>query len=201
MNQSATTTWSPMVLGPEDDFASFLEFGDLQLNFPTFDEEQQVVVGGQEDPIPGLDTTMETEVGMGGVKEGEIQQQIDPNLAAMQLSPHDLGELNGASESSMDLSIQAQIFHQQQLNYHQQRLIQAHYHRQGMVPPTPSSSEMHGQPRSYPQIDPQARAVYEHYARKQQDHVCSSGSKLIPSSLTILPDDLHTLGVTSCHSS
>ncbi|MCJ1283708.1 hypothetical protein MMC26_003039 [Xylographa opegraphella] len=171
MNQSATTTWSPMVSGPEDDFASFLEFGDLQLNFPTFDEEQQTVAGGQAGPIPGLNTTMATEVGMVAMKEGEIQQQIDPNLAAMRLSPQDLRELHGASESSMDLSIQAQMFHQQQLNYHQQRLMQGHYHRQGMVPPTPNSLEMHGQPRSYPQMDPQARAMYEHYARKQQDHM------------------------------
>ncbi|MCJ1438765.1 hypothetical protein MMC27_008155 [Xylographa pallens] len=160
-----------MASGPEDDFASFLEFGDLQLNFPTFDTEQHAVEGGQEGPIPGLDTNMETEVGIMGMKEGEIQQQIDPNLAAMQLSPQDLRDLNGSSESSMDLSIQAQIFHQQQLNYHQQRLIQGHYHSQGMVPPTPNSLEMHGQPRSYPQLDPQARAMYDHYARKQQDHM------------------------------
>ncbi|MCJ1378203.1 hypothetical protein MMC17_001299 [Xylographa soralifera] len=160
-----------MVSGPEDDFASFLEFGDLQLNFPAFDAEQHTGEGPQESPIPGLDTNMETEAGMLGIKEGEIQQQIDPNLAAIQLSPQDLRELNGLSESSMDLSIQAQIFHQQQLDYHQQRLIQGHYHRQGMVPPTPNSLEMHGQPRSNPQMDPQARAMYEHYVRKQQDHM------------------------------
>ena len=160
-----------MVSGPEDDFASFLEFGDLQLNFPTFDEEQHVAAGGQEGPIAGLETTMETEAGMVGMKDGEIQHQIDPNLATMRLSPQDQRELNGTPESSMDLSIQAQIFHQQQLNYHQQRLIQGHYHRQGMVPPTPNSLEMHGQPRSYQQMDPHARAMYEHYARKQQDHV------------------------------
>ena len=173
MNQSATTTWSSMGPGPEDEFASFLEFGDLQLSFPTFDTEQHAVEGAQEGPIPGLDTNMETEVGIMGIKEGEIQQQIDPNLAAMQLSPQDLRDLNGSSESSMNLSIQAQIFHQQQLNYHQQRLMQGHYHSQGMIPPTPNSLEMHGQPRSYPQVEPQARAIYDHYIRKQQDQVRS----------------------------
>ena len=166
-----------MVSGPEDDFANFLEFGDLQLNFPTFDAEQHVG-GGQQDPIPGLDTNMENEVGMIGMKDGDIAQQIDPSLTAMQASPQ-LQDLNGSSESLMDLSIQAQIFHQQQLNYHQQRLLQGHYHRQGLIPPTPNSLEIHGQPRSYPQLDPHARAMYEHYARKQQDHVRSWRLRLI----------------------
>ncbi|MCJ1389284.1 hypothetical protein MMC18_002140 [Xylographa bjoerkii] len=171
MNQSATTTWSPMVSGTEDDFANFLEFGDLQLSFPAFDGEQHAVGPGQQGSIAGLDTDMANEVGILGMKEGEIQQQLDSNLAAMQPSAQDLRDLNGSSESVMDLSIEAQIFHQQQLNYHQQRLIQGHYHRQGMVPPTPNSLEMHGQPRSYPQMDPQARVMYEHYAQKQQDHL------------------------------
>ncbi|MCJ1402756.1 hypothetical protein MMC11_005977 [Xylographa trunciseda] len=160
-----------MVSGPEDDFANFLEFGDLQLNFPTFDAEEHAVADGQQGPVAGLDTTMETEVGMLGMKEGDTQQQIEPDLAAMQPSPQDLRDLrdlNGSSESLMDLSLQAQIF---QINYHQQLLIQGHYHGQGMVPPTPNSLEMHGQPRSYPQMDPQARAMYEHYTRKQQDHM------------------------------
>ena len=171
MNQSSTTTWSPMVSGPEDDFANFLEFGDLQLNFPAFDP--QVQGGGEEQQVRnhGLDPAIDADMGMLGMK-GDMQQQIDPNLMPMQTSMAELQHaLHGSTESLLDLNMQAQLFHQQQLHYHQQRRMQGLYHRQGVVPPTPNSFEMHGQPRSYPQLDPQTRALYEHYSRKQQDPV------------------------------
>lgn len=160
-----------MVSGPDDDFANFLEFGDLQLNFPAFDQEAQDGRSGQQSSLDGLDTNIDNGVGMMAMKGGEMPLQIDPSLTSMQTSASDLQDLHGSSESLMDMNMQAQLFHQQQMHYHQQRLIEGHYHRQGMVPPTPNSLEMHGQPRSWPQLDPQSRAMYEHYARKQQDQV------------------------------
>ena len=167
MNQSTTTTWSPMIAGPDEDFANFLEFSDLQLNFPAFDTEAQDATTDQI-PNHGLDTTMETGGGMVGMK-GDIQHQIDPNLLPMQASMAETRSLHSSTDALLDMNMQAQIFHHQQLQYHQQRRVQNLYHTQGMVPPTPSSLEIHGQPRSYPQMDPHARAMYEHYARK--DHV------------------------------
>lgn len=174
MSQSSTTTWSPMVSGPEEDFANFLEFGDLQLNFPAFDAHVQDGGEEQQNQSHELDAaTMEAEMGMMGMK-GDMQQQVDPNLMPMPTSMAELQALDGSTDSLLDMNMQAQLFHQQQLQYHQQRRMQGLYHRQGVVPPTPTSLEMHGQPRSYPQMDPQARAMYEHYSRKQQDHVSHS---------------------------
>jgi len=171
MNQSSTTTWSPMVSGPEEDFANFLEFGDLQLSFPAFDPHVQDGGEEQQGRHHGLEPTIDADMSMMGMK-GDMQQQIDPDLMPMQTSMAELQQaLNGSTESLLDLNMQAQLFHQQQLQYYQQRRMQGLYHRQGVVPPTPNSLEMHGQPRSYPQMDPQARAMYDHYSRKPQDHV------------------------------
>lgn len=182
--------------GPEEDFANFLEFGDLQLNFPAFDPHEQDGGDEHQSRNHGLDATMEAEMGMMGMK-GDMQQQVDPNLMPMQTSMAELQQaLNGSTESLFDMNMQAQLFHQQQLHYHQQRRMQGLYHRQGVVPPTPTSLELHGQPRSYPHMDPQARAMYEHYARKQHDHVSSSLKFFSQSALTIRHlDELYALGI------
>jgi hypothetical protein len=167
-----------MVSGPEEDFTSFLEFGELQLNFPTFDTQGHDGGEGQHSPGHGMGSAMETEETMMGMKD-DLQQQIDPSLMQMQTSMPGLQVLHGSADSLLDLNMQAQLFHQQQLQYHQQqRRMQGLYHRQGMIPPTPTSLEIHGQPRSYPQMDPQARAMYEHYTQKQQDGVSASTSNI-----------------------
>ncbi|MCJ1359589.1 MAG: hypothetical protein MMC33_009591 [Icmadophila ericetorum] len=168
MNQTPTTTWSPMVSGPDDDFASFLEFNDLQLNFPAFDDNvHQDGDEMQQESVNALDTRMDNEVGMMGNMQ---QQQIDPSL--MPSTPMaGLSSINGSNESLMDLNMQAQMHRQRQQHQYQQD-VQNHYQRQGMIPPTPTSIEMHGGgSHYYPQIDPQTQAVYEHYARKQQDQI------------------------------
>lgn len=55
---------------------------------------------------------------------------------------------------------------------HHQHMQYGTVPRQMAVPPTPNSLEMHGQQPSYLQGDAQhARAVYESYARKQQEQV------------------------------
>ncbi|MCJ1409157.1 hypothetical protein MMC19_003235 [Ptychographa xylographoides] len=173
MNQaSTTTTWSPMVSAPEDDFSSFLDFNDLQLNFSTFDGASPEGESGRQGLGHGIDAEMENGVGMMVMKDGDLQQQIDPSLASMPTALPEPQDVHSSSESLLDMNMQVQLFHQQQLHYHQQLRMEALYHqRPGMVPPTPTSLEIHGQPRSYPQMDPTQRAMYEHYARKQQNHM------------------------------
>ena len=184
MNHDPTSTWSPMVSGPEEDFANFLEFGDLQLNFPNFDtaESQNVdTSGGAEQEHLGaggggvVDTNMEHEAGgMMQLKERDLNSALDPRLMDMQTTMPEL--VHGPStESLMELEMQAQLFHQQQYNQQQQQHRMAHtqYRRQqGIVPPTPNSIEMHGgHAQHFAQMDGRTRAMYEHYSKKQQDNV------------------------------
>ncbi|MCJ1478504.1 hypothetical protein MMC13_007184 [Lambiella insularis] len=168
MNQSATTTWSPMISAPDDDFANFLEFGELHLNFPTFDPEAPDGASGPQTSLDELDTSMDAGLGMMALKPGPMEQQIDSSMASM---PSSASDVPGASEPLMEMNLQAQLFLQQQMHYHQERLIQGHYQRPGMIPATPNSLDMHGPPRSYPHMDSQSRAMYEQYARSQQDQM------------------------------
>lgn len=164
-----------MVSGPEDDFASFLEFSDLQLNFPAFDGNVHQDAGEmQQETVSTMDARMDNGVGMMGNVQ---QQQIDPHL--MPSTPMaGLSSIDGSNESLMDLNMQAQMHRQRQQQQYQQQ-AQSHYQRQGMVPPTPNSIEMHGRSHYYPQMDhAQAQAVYEHYARKQQDQVIADSTYL-----------------------
>ena len=179
-----------MVSGPEEDFGNFLEFADLQLNFPAFDAQSHNVrtaPSEQVHPGAGMDTNMENAAaaGMMGLKEGDINLVLDPQLMDIQTTMP--GLVHGASaESLMSLDIQAQPvpppqqeqFHHQQ---HRQRLAQAPYQRYGTVPPTPNSIDIHaGQAQHYEAyMDSQMRAMYEHYQRKQQDNVRLMGEVMV----------------------
>ena len=155
-----------MVSGPEEDFANFLEFSDLQLTFPTFDINGHNGGDVQQESAGGLDTTMENETELMDYKEGQIDQQMDQDVA---FSPGVHG-INGSTESLLDLIVQPQLFHQQQ-RQHQQPQMRNQY-PQGRVPPTPNSIEMHGgHARYYPQVDPQAQAMYDRYTRNQKEQV------------------------------
>lgn len=159
-----------------DEFANFLEFSDLQLDFPPFDPSVQ----DGDDMLPAdygePDTNMEGEGGMMAFEEGDIHQRIDPNL----MQPDDLLErmdgIDGSTDSLMDLNIQAQMLHEQQRqrqqHYLQQSHVQSRYVDRGMVPLTPNSVEMHGSHLPYyTQMDLRTQGAFDHYSRKQQDQV------------------------------
>lgn len=166
MNQITTPTWSPMVSGPEEDFASFLEFSDLQLNFPPFDGSHNEGPM-QQDAAVALDTTMENVGEMMELKEGQAQQQMEPHEMQQQSSSMGMMEsLHGSTDSLLDMDMQVQLFQQQQ----QHQMQGQHYQRHNMVPPTPNSIEMHGTKAHY-YLDPQAQAMYERYSRHQKDQV------------------------------
>jgi hypothetical protein len=176
MNSDPTQAWNTMVQDADKEFSNFLDFNDINIDFPTFENENQsqqgcsqpngqshaATRGGQETEMRGASgNLMVHEQGMMSGGAGPMDIQFG--------NPH-------ASKSMMDLEHQARVQQQHQF-YAQQH---GHYQRQG-VPPTPNSLEMIG---GHPQFSgvnnpQQARAFYETYARKQQeqvrglrDHVC-----------------------------
>jgi len=178
MNQTSPPSWSqiahhdPMVSAPEDDFASFLEFDDLQLNYGSYEMNAQDGQGVPQDTGNAMDTTMEDTGGPNGLKEGHVlhhQQQIGHDGIQQSSDLPSMEDMSGSAESLMDLNIQAQIFHPQ----HQHRHMQSqNFHRQAIIPPTPNSMKMHGGTgHYYPQMDPQAQAIYERYSRMKEDQV------------------------------
>ncbi|KAI9875582.1 MAG: hypothetical protein M1830_008321 [Pleopsidium flavum] len=175
MNQTSTPSWSqiahhdPMVSAPEDDFASFLEFGDLQLNYGNYEVTTQDGQGVSHDSGNVMDTTMENAGGPNGLGEGHIQHQQVEHDGIQQSDLPSMEDMTGSTDSLMDLNIQAQIFHQQQ--QHQQMQSQT-FHRQAIIPPTPNSMKMHGGTgHYYPQMDSQAQAIYERYSRMKEDQM------------------------------
>lgn len=165
MNQISTTSWSPMVSAPEEDFASFLEFGDLQLQFPNFDGV--VVQNGselQQEPTGSMDTSMGNEQGLMRLEDGNMQQNMDQGNSMQTMNP-----FQGSTDSFHNLNIHSDLYapnQQQQMHIH----VPHQYHGQNMIPPTPNSVEMHGDHTRYyrPSGDHQTQAVYERFGRNPQ---------------------------------
>ena len=154
-----------MVSGPEEDFSNFLEFGDLQLAFPGFDGAPQNCAEAREDG-GAMDTSTENPAGMMGLENEQMQQPLE--------QPTTMATINGFHASAQpfpDMGMQAEFLEQQPQPHYVMQGQQ--YHGQHIVPPTPRSIEMHGDPTRYSQqpVDSQAQAMYEHYRRKQKDQV------------------------------
>ncbi len=159
-----------MVSAPEDDFASFLEFGDLQLNYGNFELNPSDGHGDPQDGTGAVDTRMVDGGGMSGMKGGPLLRQAEAGHADIQQTSTLTSmaeEMDGTVEPLMDFNIQAELFRQQQ-----QQLQTQHFHPQAIIPPTPNSMKMHGGTEHYySQMDPQAQAIYERYARLKDDQV------------------------------
>ena len=154
-----------MVSGPEEDFSTFLEFGDLQFTFPGFDGTPQNRAEVQEN-AGAMDTSAENPAGMMGLENGQMQQHLE--------QPSTMATMNGfhaSVQSFPDVGMQTEFLEQQQPPHY--AMQGQHYHGQHIVPPTPRSIEMHGDQVRYNQqsVDSQAQAMYEHYRRKQKDQV------------------------------
>lgn len=161
MNQIAATPWSPMVSGPEEEFASFLEFGDLQLSFPPFEGAVQDGSELQQEPGGAIDTPMGNEAGVLELEDGHNHQEMN------QRNPlRFVGGYQGSTESFHEIHMPTELF-----NPHQQPQLQMHgphYRGQNIIPPTPNSIEMHGDQARY--YRPAAQATYERYGRNQHQN-------------------------------
>ncbi|KAL8942584.1 MAG: hypothetical protein Q9216_001566 [Gyalolechia sp. 2 TL-2023] len=155
----SSSTWSPMVSGPDDDFSTFLEFGDLQLNFPPFDgntQNREEIQDGSDGRSMDLQTTNNA-VEVMGFPHDNMHQFTDP--AAMD-------DFNGSSNVFSDLDMPPQFFEQQQQPQQlQQPPSYGHpYMPHNMIPQTPNSIEMHGGKAQYqPQAHTHARPMHDHY--------------------------------------
>ena len=170
MNQNPTPHWSPIVSTAEDDFASFLDFGDL--NFAAFDSIPQDEPGlQQQNGFAPMDTSMEGNAGMLPLGQANIQQQMGQNGGALSIDG-----LHGFADPFPDLVMQPELLEQQKVQHHQQQQLHMQhqsYRLNNVVPPTPNSVEIHGGHSCYykPPADAQQAQMYEHYRRQPRDQV------------------------------
>ncbi|KAL8673823.1 MAG: hypothetical protein Q9168_001788, partial [Polycauliona sp. 1 TL-2023] len=151
-----------MVSGPEDDFSTFLEFGDLQLNFPPFDPNLQNEGEIQDAVGSAIHLPANDDAGAAlDFHHGALQQFGDPSA---------VGGFNDASQPFQDLDTHPDLFEQQQLlhQYPQHPAYGHSYNGHHVIPPTPNSIEMHGGHAQYQHMlpNPHARGMYEQYRRQ-----------------------------------
>ncbi|KAG8526837.1 uncharacterized protein KY384_008266 [Bacidia gigantensis] len=163
MNQDPTSQWSAMVSNPEDDFASFLDFGDL--NFSAFaDTVPTTQSGSSAIPQNGGTTMGSPSEGSSALSRVEDQGQMSQTMSQMPLmdfcqEPIPTGP-NAYYTQRHDVA----------------RLQQQRWHPQNMVPPTPDSMELHaGRMQHYhTSMDPQVlqqQHMYEQLRRQQEEQM------------------------------
>ena len=167
MNQDPTPRWSPIVSGPEDEFANFLDFTDL--GFGGYDG-----IDLQPNGAGAMDTSMEGAATILGLDQGQMQlQQEQPPPMDQRNHATPMNGFHGSTESFSDLAMQQDLFDQQQQQQQQLHMQNQRYQGPNVVPPTPSSLEMHGgHAQYYPNpADHQQVHMYDHYRRNQKDQV------------------------------
>ena len=166
MNEASTLQrWSPVVSSDPDDFASFLDFGDL--NFSGF-----------QDASTGEDTAVNELC-------ENMPMAIDPALE----TAHETLALDGRSD--MPSFEQQQRLSQAQMEDHQNHFPsedsyynqppadpsnpgQQQWQAPNMVPPTPNSMDLHGnhmQQYSHELNQQRQRDLYEQYRSMRKDQV------------------------------
>lgn len=154
-----------MVSGPEEDFANFLEFGDLQLPFTPFENAVQDGSELQQEPVVAMDTPMGNETGVLELEDGHNHQEMN------QRNPlRFMAGFQGSTENFHEMQMQTDLF-----NPHQQQQLHMHgpqFRGQNIIPPTPTSIEMHGdQARYYRSAgEHHPHTTYERYGRNQSQN-------------------------------
>ena len=166
MNQISNSTWSPIVTGSEEELASFLEFADLPLTFP-FDETPQHGHSLQQEADGAMDTPMGNGSGMLPLADGQLQHQLN--------HPNHIESMGGYQPQFQHMSIPGELFtQQQQQQQHPHLQLQVPpYRPQGIIPPTPTSIEMHGDQQRYYQTagDHNPHAIYNRLGTNIKDQV------------------------------
>ncbi|KAL9124761.1 MAG: hypothetical protein Q9217_005945 [Psora testacea] len=164
MDNPAPRNWSPMVSNPDDEFTTFLDFGDL--NFPAFDAAATTIQHDssalQQNGGGAMAPSMEGTAGLLGLEQAQMEQQQHTGLSA---------QLSATNNYQEPFNIETELFHPQRQR--QMQLQQRRYHGPNMAPPTPNSIEMHGGQLHYyhPRMDHHQQQAYEHYRRHQQDQM------------------------------
>lgn len=157
-----------MVSGPEVDFSSFLDFGDLQLNFQNFDgntQDQEENQGASGEIGMDLQTS-HTAVGAMDFSHGNMPQFTTPAV---------MGNLNGDPNLFADSNIPSQRHDQQRQTQQVQQppSYGQQYMPLNMIPQTPNSIEMHGGQAQYQHASYQNhnRATHEYYQYQSKGQV------------------------------
>ena len=166
-----------MVSGTEDEFANFLDFGDL--SFPPVGDPSSApasIAGGeilQDAGANGMDASMEGPSGEGILGPGIAQMEEPEQLSTMNDFQDAFSELD-ASAGYLNHAQQQQQQHQQP--QHPFHLQNSRYYGHNPVPPTPSSLDLRGNHAEYysSHADRQQQILYEHYRRQQSEQVRDS---------------------------
>ena len=177
MNQPAAAGWSPMVAGPDEEFANFLEFDDLQLGFDSLDGLDQNNAKPPENgdmavDIP-LDTGMDPSMSIFGFDESQVQhlpqasQDQMPAPGTIEQSAHiDFYSMPGTRNMS------AQHYSQPHQPHPHVQVKHREYYGRNVIPPTPKSMEMGGgQVQYYPSPSIYPEQAYEQFRRRQRGSV------------------------------
>jgi hypothetical protein len=169
-----------------DDFQQFLDMGinnlgdSLQFDFPDFHGQQsQAGQLMQQDERERMESRMDGSHGAMG-HDTPMQEHMPPMTSAGSHPTIPSSASNGHSSSGSIGEIDAQIqYLQQQRQQRQMQEQQKYYTRNGMIPPTPNSVEMHGNnAHFYPHSDPQQQAMYERFRMQVKDQDVSLPSRL-----------------------
>lgn len=176
MNQDPTSHhWSPMLANPDNEFADFLDFGDL--TFSAFNDAT-LHNHGESNPLAQADA-------------GPVQAQMENPTNAISMGQRVMPQKAESRRNQRSVvpdfynmaSLNADLFSQQHEN--QPGVHQHAYHPANMVPPTPNSIEMHaGQPQYYPIIDRQQQQMYDNYQLQQRHQVTDTSHPSRPLLLT-----------------
>ncbi|KAK5201603.1 hypothetical protein LTR16_002098 [Cryomyces antarcticus] len=179
MSNTTGQAWSqpeqfdPMVSMGEEDFATFLEIGDMNLDFPVFDTNIDNLQSNGQPPRE------ETQIAVMQDAPNRLDNQslfgqhhgMSTSTAHRQPLPA-IPDMTGISDGFSDLSYQSiyGLEYQQSQEYPMQN---QNIQQQSMVPPTPNSVEMHADAGRYLQyMDAQTRAIMEQrYQLRKQDSV------------------------------
>lgn len=178
-----------------DDFQQFLDMGmnnlgdSLHFDFPDFNG--QPGQGGQlmqQEDGERMESRMD---GAHGAMSHDTPMQ--EHIPAMTTGSHTTipgPTSNGQSSSGSIVEIDAQIqYLQQQRQQRQMQEQQKYYARNGMIPPTPNSVELHGNNgQFYPQSDPQQQAMYERFRMQVKDQEMAFTPLVSPA---VTPLDAH----------
>lgn len=193
-----------------DDFQQFLDMGinnlgdSLQFDFPDFHSQHgQAGQLMQQDERERMESRMEGSHGQMG-HDTTMQEHI-PAMTSTASHPSIPGPTSNGRPSSGSIGeIDAQIqYLQQQRQQRQMQEQQKYYARNGMIPPTPNSVEMHGNNgQFYAPSDAQQQAMYERFQMQVKDQEVSLILKIHPAMpLTRNIDGIHTTCLTCRHTS
>ena len=168
MNQTSSNGWAAMVPGQDEEFASFLEFGDLQLEFSPFESLGQDEGDTRQEIGVTMDTSMDNVPTMADFSIDQMLQETGQSMSNPLANSY-----NGSTDQFLHMQTsreQARQNHHPQANVKLQR-----QYAPNIVPPTPNSIEMHGRVPGYYQAPLHQQApVYEHYQPSRREQVGSS---------------------------